>query len=98
MPNAAVTPLHVVLHHEWLREQSGSAGAASPEEAEAMYTAAIRDALAAGGCCASRAGVAGACLGALLGPAAVPAAWHAKTAVAQDVADMFALLRCARGC
>jgi hypothetical protein len=98
MPNAAVTPLHAVLHHEWLRAQSGVSGPVAPEAAEAMYQAAIRDALASGGCCASRAGVAGACLGALLGPGAVPAAWRDQAATAQEVANMCTLIRCARDC
>jgi hypothetical protein len=52
---------------------------------------------AGGGCCASRAGFVGACLGARLGPGAVPAAWRAKALCAGEVGELFALLRAARG-
>lgn len=135
MPNAALTPLHAALHHEWRLEErqrqrqrqeggggsglqldgggsgsgavSGEGGAGSsaaaagdqggPTEEEAAYTAAIRDALAAGGCCASRAGFAGALLGARLGPGAVPAGWLARMEAGQEVARLFDQLHAARG-
>ncbi|KAF6260730.1 ADP-ribosylation/Crystallin J1 [Scenedesmus sp. NREL 46B-D3] len=80
MPNALQTPIHAVLHHEWLaaRQQDGAGTAAhglTVEARQGMFVAALRDVMLAGGCCASRASYAGACLGALLGPEAVPASW-----------------------
>lgn len=94
MPNACQTPLHAVIHHEWLL--IGNASEAAPtcgsqehvalddcsqqghDGHQAMYMRVIRDALRSGGCCASRASLAGACLGAALGPEAVPAEWCGK--------------------
>jgi ADP-ribosylglycohydrolase len=87
MPNALQTPIHAVLHHEWLaaqqqQEQQGSGTATSNalhglslEAKQGVFVAAIREVMLAGGCCASRASYAGACLGALLGREAVPDSW-----------------------
>ena len=105
MPNACQTPLHVILHCEWLSQQpidaglaaaanhtqctsssSGSSGAvvtdagtnissSSSVGGQEVFVCAIRDALRAGGCCASRAGFAGALLGGLLGPSCLPQSW-----------------------
>lgn len=104
MPNAACTPLHAVLHREHLVTTgsgddvvSNGSAAGSVEAKQAFYTAAIRDALAAGGCCASRAGFAGACLGALLGPDCVPPAWAARADAAGEAASCFEAISAARG-
>jgi ADP-ribosylglycohydrolase len=81
LPNSAQTPLHAVLHQEWLLAQQGGGNCGgmlslqAPADKQRVFAAAVRDALAAGGCCASRAGYAGACLGAMLGGDAVPRAW-----------------------
>lgn len=76
MPNALQTPLHAVLHQEWLLQQQGqSVQSLTHEQKQLVFTAAIRNAMAAGGCCASRAGYAGACLGMWLGMCAVPDGW-----------------------
>jgi hypothetical protein len=59
-------------------EQRGSGGRDLQDRKQQVLVAAVRDALAAGGCCASRAGFVGACMGALLGAEAVPADWAQK--------------------
>lgn len=91
MPNAAATPLHAALHHEWLMRNGGGGGG------DAVFAAAIRDAMAAGGCCASRAAFAGACLGALLGPGAVPASWAAKYDLDGEVRELCEAINRVRG-
>jgi hypothetical protein len=58
--------------------QHGFQGQRRQSLKQQMLVAAVRDALAAGGCCASRAGFVGACMGALLGAEAVPAEWAQK--------------------
>lgn len=93
LPNSCQTPLHAVLHHmhKWQQQQQqqsgeggdgGCGGSASQEKKEAkqqVLVAAVRDALAAGGCCASRASYVGACMGAVLGLDALPEEWlHTK--------------------
>jgi hypothetical protein len=92
MPNAALTPLHAALHQEWLAQRRGGAAGG-----EAAFVDGIRGALAAGGCCASRAGFAGACLGAMLGPGAVPAGWRARCGTAAEVKELFGAISAARG-
>jgi ADP-ribosylglycohydrolase len=79
-----------VLHHEWLtaqqqgqqQQQEGevSTGASalhslSLEQKQGVFVTSLREVMLAGGCCASRASYAGACLGALLGAEAVPESW-----------------------
>jgi hypothetical protein len=86
MPNALQTPLHTVLHQEWLLQQqppaqqtdTGGMQALHEQDKQQVFMAAIRDALAAGGCSASRCSYAGALLGAWLGPSAVPDYWIAR--------------------
>lgn len=86
MPNALQTPLHTVLHQEWLLQQQGLGySVLSTQQKQHVYVAAIRGALAAGGCCASRAGYAGACLGMMLGVDAVPEAWLERSSAGNDV-------------
>ncbi|KAI8470947.1 MAG: ADP-ribosylation/Crystallin J1 [Monoraphidium minutum] len=97
MPNAGLTPLHAALHQEWLAAEGRHASLDAAAAAEAAFVDGIEGALAAGGCCASRAGFAGACLGAALGGAAVPAAWRGKAGAAGEVAELFAALNAARG-
>lgn len=102
MPNAALTPIHAALHQEWRLERLDGPGPgalehASVEVRRAAYVAGIRGALAAGGCCASRAGFAGALLGALLGADAVPPEWRGKCATAGDAAAAFEHISAARG-
>eukprot|EP00878_Enallax_costatus_P026811 GHUV01028811.1.p1 GENE.GHUV01028811.1~~GHUV01028811.1.p1 ORF type:complete len:145 (-),score=60.77 GHUV01028811.1:363-797(-) len=76
MPNALQTPLHAVLHQEWLLAQQGyNMQSLNVLQKQQVLVAAIRDAMAAGGCCASRASYAGACLGMWLGRDAVPQDW-----------------------
>jgi hypothetical protein len=82
LPNSCQTPLHAVLFYEqqWqqqLRQQQQEQDG-QQDLKQQVLVAAVRDALRAGGCCASRAGFVGACLGALLGAEAVPAAWLHK--------------------
>lgn len=88
LPNSCQTPLHAVLHYEqrWqqqLQQQGavagdGDNGQRTRQLKQQLVTDAVRDALAAGGCCASRASFVGACMGALLGVEAVPAGWLQK--------------------
>jgi ADP-ribosylglycohydrolase len=89
LPNSAQTPLHALLHAEWQLEQEqqqpASGLALDVQTKQNLYKSAVRDAMAAGGCCASRACFAGACLGAWLGPEAVPQAWAAKCAAWPEV-------------
>lgn len=86
MPNALQTPLHTVLHQEWLlKQQSQDVQLLAKEQKQSVYVAAIRDAMAAGGCCASRSGYAGACLGMWLGGSAVPESWLKQYAAADKV-------------
>jgi hypothetical protein len=116
MPNACQTPLHVVLHHEWLSQlPQGEGGAAAlatgdlttssngdcktlegGSGVQGVFVGALRDALRAGGCCASRAGFAGALLGALLGPDCLPQSWAGKCssyAEVKDAAEVLCSLR-----
>lgn len=76
MPNALTTPLHTLLHQEWLQAQrsDGTACSSSSETQDGAfqlrpeaYVAGVCDAIRAGGCCSSRSGFAGACLAALTG-------------------------------
>eukprot|EP00775_Hariotina_reticulata_P011315 gene11315-11465_t len=92
MPNALQTPLHTVMHQEWLLQQRpqqqmdiGDVQAMGDLSKQQVFVAAIRDALAAGGCSASRCSYAGALLGAWLGPHAVPDCWLAKYGSADRV-------------
>lgn len=87
MPNACQTPLHIVLHAEWQLRQRGCSDerALPPLGRQQVYMAGIKGALAGGGCCASRAAFAGACLGAWLGPEAVPEAWALRCSSIQAV-------------
>lgn len=93
MPNALQTPVQAVLHHEWLTQQrlgqddlGGLLLSSLPEEAkQEVFVAAVRDVLASGGCCASRASFAGACLGALLGPEGVPDDWVSRSDAGEKV-------------
>lgn len=101
LPNSCQTPLHAVLHYEqiWLQQhQQEGAGAAGrvdgqvvqqqslqQEQKQQILVGAVRDALAAGGCCASRASYVGACMGGLLGAEAVPAEWLQKYEAAERV-------------
>jgi ADP-ribosylglycohydrolase len=94
MPNALQTPIHAVLHHEWLAAQqqqqqhNGSSSALhglSLEAKRGVFVAALREVMLAGGCCASRASYAGACLGALLGAEAVPESWVQRCDVGGNV-------------
>jgi hypothetical protein len=94
LPNSCQTPLHAVLHYEqiWLQQQQQQQGAGGAgrvdgqvvqqqrlqEQKQQIFIAAVRDALAAGGCCASRASFVGACMGGLLGADAMPAGWLQK--------------------
>lgn len=82
LPNSCQTPLHAVLHYEqqWqqLQQQQHEEQEHQQVVKQQVLVAAVRDALRAGGCCASRAGYVGACLGALFGVEAVPAAWLQK--------------------
>jgi len=83
MPNALTTPLHAVLHQEALAAAGRSAEGGAAGLPAAAYAAGVRDAIRAGGCCASRSGYAGACLAALTahsGGAALPADWAARCA------------------
>jgi hypothetical protein len=78
-------------------EAGGAGHAASPssqqqelahltdEQKQSVFVAGIRDALAGGGCCASRAGFAGALLGALLGPGCIPDTWSSRCSSWQEV-------------
>lgn len=85
-PNSVQTPLHAVLHAEWCgASRGGSLCDLSLDERRNTFAAAIRGALEGGGCCASRAGFAGACLGALMGAEAIPATWVQRTHAAADV-------------
>ncbi|WIA13004.1 hypothetical protein OEZ85_006614 [Tetradesmus obliquus] len=98
MPNALQTPIHAVLHHEWLaaqqqqqQQQADRSTAGSPlhglsmEAKQRIFVAAIREVMLAGGCCASRASYAGACLGAVLGAEAVPQSWVRRCDAGSDV-------------
>lgn len=88
LPNSCQTPLHAVLHYEQQWQQLKQQQEEQEERQDVkqrVLVAAVRDALRAGGCCASRAGFVGACLGALLGVDAVPAAWLQKYESAEAV-------------
>jgi len=97
LPNSCQTPLHAVLYHEqqWLQQQQQQHGCdcvsatlhseQSAEVKQQLLVAAVRDALAAGGCCASRSSFVGACMGALLGVDAVPDDWLGKYKAAARV-------------
>lgn len=96
LPNSCQTPLHAVLYFEqqWhsqvqqQQQQQRGAGAGHEDEAavkQQVLMDVVRAALAAGGCCASRASFVGACMGALLGPEAVPAAWLSNYEAAGSV-------------
>jgi ADP-ribosylglycohydrolase len=97
MPNALQTPIHAVIHHEWLAKQQQQQGEASSSasasalhsssvaQKQDVFVAALREVMLAGGCCASRASYAGACLGALLGPEAVPASWLQRCDAGENV-------------
>jgi hypothetical protein len=96
MPNALQTPIHAVLHHEWLaaqqQHQQGEASASasalhslSLAQKQGVFVTALGEVMLAGGCCASRASYAGACLGALLGPEAVPVSWLQRCNSGEDV-------------
>lgn len=88
LPNSCQTPLHAVLHYEqqWQQLKQQQEGREEQQGLkQQLLVAAVRDALRAGGCCASRAGFVGSCLGALLGVDAVPAAWLQKYESAEAV-------------
>jgi ADP-ribosylglycohydrolase len=90
LPNSCQTPLHAVLHHEW--RVSAQAGIQ-----QQLLVAAVRDALAAGGCCASRAGFVGACIGAMQGVECVPPDWRRRYEAAAEVQRHADALCTARG-
>jgi ADP-ribosylglycohydrolase len=106
MPNALQTPIHAVIHHEWLTAQQQQQGEASSstsalhsltlQKKQDVFVTAIRDVMLAGGCCASRASYAGACLGALLGPEAVPASWLQRCDAGENVLQWAAVVCAAR--
>lgn len=91
LPNSCQTPLHAVLQYEqqWQQQQQGCESAkdegATAAAKQRVLVAAVRDALASGGCCASRASFVGACMGALLGVDALPAEWLRKHEAADQV-------------
>ena len=89
MPNACQTPIHGLLHAEWrLAQQQQQPRQELPaSEKQQLFASAVCDALAGGGCCASRACFLGACLGAWLGPDAVPPAWQQKCSSWQSIAQ-----------
>ena len=67
-PKQANTPTHTHIHtHQEEEEET--------RIKQNIYKQAIRAALREGGCCASRAGFTGACLGAIWGPECVPEEW-----------------------
>jgi ADP-ribosylglycohydrolase len=66
LPNSFQTPTHAALLYS-LQAGSKRPSAMSAAERQALFKAAIRAALREGGCCASRATLLGACLGAWLG-------------------------------
>ena len=102
MPNALTTPLHIVLHVEYLRTASSQDTARESTETccvhdggqddavdgsldhQMWFKQGVRLALSEGGCCASRAAYVGACLGAMMGPGAVPDAWAHKSLLGGD--------------
>jgi hypothetical protein len=67
------------------QHQQQQLGHLTDEQKQAVFVAGIRDALAGGGCCASRAGFAGALLGALLGQGCIPDTWSSRCSNWQEV-------------
>lgn len=90
IPNSMQTPVHCVLHHlEGAALPDDVLAAADPAARQALFAGCIRDAIRQGGCCGSRAGVAGALLGAHLGGLCgdlsfIPPAWIEQTARFED--------------
>jgi hypothetical protein len=107
MPHAFVLPvaLFALQDAQGVGSGSGAAGAASSSSSSLSYEEGVRAAIRGGGCCASRAIAAGACLAALHGGEAgsegdnahgVPTAWVGRVRDGQQLLDVAVKLACLR--